>query len=322
MLIDNSAANEFRTCPLLYFENRIAEGTGLEPKSQINEVTPLGLGSRIHELLEEHYQNGRPGLNKVALYPPSPNDALENEADIIMSAYKAKYPVEEFEIVDVERTFKVQLPELCPRCYSKDTREDRLFMVQDVDTYSCKSCIHSWKPRRHIYTGKIDVVFRETGYVMYHPKLSIMDHKSEKRRSNSNHPKKWAATDQASLYLWAASRIYPGEEIGNFYVNILKRPSDKLQEGPIFPDRQRLERTQEQIDIAVRDIVFIADEIERYKSIFGKGLWPANRQACSINGWDCSFYLPHTYGWSEEIRQQKFQAKTPYLKLGDVDIIQ
>ena len=54
MLIDNSAANEFRTCPLMYFEKRVAEGTGLELKPVGNEVTPLDLGSRIHELLEEH----------------------------------------------------------------------------------------------------------------------------------------------------------------------------------------------------------------------------------------------------------------------------
>lgn len=303
MEIDNSAANEFRTCPLLYFENREAEGTGLEPKPSQNEVTPLALGSRIHELLEEHYK-GAP----YPVYHQSSNEALENEADIIMSAYKAKYPIENFEIVDVERTFKVKLPELCPKCYSRAT-------VPYLENRECLQCNHVFSFRGHVYTGKIDVTFHENGL------LNIMDHKSEKRRSNSNHPKKWAATDQASLYLWAASKIYQ-EEIGNLYVNILKRPSDKLQEGPIFPDRQRLERTQEQIDIAVRDIVFIADEIERYKSIFGKGLWPANRQACSINGWDCSFYLPHTYGWSEEIRQQKFQAKTPYLKLGDVDIIQ
>src|SRR6266581_155483 len=98
MLIDNSAANEFRTCPLLYFENRLAEGTGLELKPRLGEVTPLDLGSRIHELLEEWYK----GMLVLPGYPPSPNEALENEAQMIMAAYRAKYPVENFEIVDVE----------------------------------------------------------------------------------------------------------------------------------------------------------------------------------------------------------------------------
>ncbi len=50
MMIDCSAANEFRTCPLLYWENREAEGTGLEPKAQVNEVTPLALGSRLAQV--------------------------------------------------------------------------------------------------------------------------------------------------------------------------------------------------------------------------------------------------------------------------------
>ncbi len=207
------------------------------------------------------------------------------------------------------------LPSLCPQCYQLGEIDSYDEMLKMQWMY-CHKCYTSYIGNRHIYTGKIDVVFRDKDGI-----LNIMDHKSEKRRSNSNHPKKWAATDQASLYLWAASKIYQ-EPIGNFYVNVLKRPSDKLQEGPIFPDRQRLERTQEQIDIAVRDIVFIADEIERYKAIFGKNLWPSNRQNCSINNWDCTFYLPHTFGWSEAIRQEKFQPKTPYLKLGDVNIIQ
>ena len=303
MLIDNSAANEFRTCPLMYVEKRVAEGTGLELKPVGNEVTPLDLGSRIHELLEEHYRGAQ--LYGARL------GALEVEAQMIMEAYKAKYPVEEFEIVDVERTFKVALPELCPACYSTETVE----YPGDRDKV-CQDCGKRFNCRNHIYTGKIDVTFRQNG------KLNIMDHKSEKRRSNSNNPKKWAARDQASLYLWAASKIYPNEEIGNFYVNVLKRPSEKLQEGPIFPDRQRLERTPAQIEIAVRDLVFIADEIERYKAVFGNGLWPSNREECSSGWGECDFYLPHTYGWSEAIRHEKYQPKSEYLNLGGVPIIQ
>jgi hypothetical protein len=308
MLIDNSQANQFRTCPLQWYETNIADGTGLELKPQGNEVAPIDLGSRVHEMLEEHYNAVFPNPpDGYRAYPESPNAALEIEAQMIMAAYKAKYPMEQFEIVDVERTFKVALPRLCPKCY-------RYVHVVGLGGW-CDHCNQQVFPGEHIYTGKIDVTFRENG------RLNIMDHKTERRRSNSNHPKKWAARDQASLYLWAASKIYQ-EEIGSFYVNILKRPSNKLQEGPLFPDRQRLERTQEQIDIAVRDIVIVADEIERYKAIFGNGLWPASRENCSSGWGECDFYLPHTYGWSQEIREQKFQPKTPYLKLGDVQIIQ
>lgn len=306
--IDNSGCNTFRECPLKFFETYLAEGTGLEPKPQGNEVTPLDLGSRVHELQEEYY-NELKGTS-ITPYPESPNGALEIEAQMIMAAYKAKYPMEQFEIVDVERTFRIALPELCPDCYSKNT----VWYPGDRDK-QCQDCGKRFNCRNHIYTGKIDVTFRENG------KLNIMDHKTEKRRSNSNHPKKWAARDQASLYLWAASKIY-NEEIGNFYVNILKRPSDKLQEGPIFPERQRLERTPEQIEIAIRDLVFIADEIERYKSIFGNGLWPSNKEACSSGYGECEYYLPHLYGWSDAIRQEKYQTKTPYLHLEGVPILQ
>lgn len=304
MEIDNSAANEFRTCPLFYYQGRLKEGAGLELKPRPGEIGPYDLGTRIHELLEEHY-SGR------EQYPASTNEALEIEAQMIIAAYKAKYPQEGFEIVDVERTFRIQLPVYCQSCYRP--------ACQKVDGWYCEKCVDPFQhhtPYSHVYTGKIDLTFRENG------KLNIMDAKSQKPRSSSNHPKKWAAKDQASLYLWAAEKIY-GEEIGNFYVNVLQRPSGKLQEGPVFPERQRLERTKDQIEIAVRNIVIEADNIERYQRIFGDAEWPSNKEACTKGTWgDCEFYLPCTYGWDPLIREQKYQPKTPYLNLGGVPILQ
>ena len=310
MEIDNSACNEFRVCPLMYYEGRLAEETGLELKPAGNEVVPMDLGSRVHELLEEYYVEIS-GIPYPHPYEPSPNEALEQEAQLIIAAYGAKYPQEDFEIVDVERTFRVQLPNLCPTCY----KEGRLPEDIGPQLACCDSCDRMFRASRHIYTGKIDLTFRKDG------KLNIMDHKTEKRGGRGNDPKKWAARDQASLYLWAASKLYPNEEIGNFYVNVLRRPSEKQQEGPVFPERQPLERTKDQLEIAVRDLVVVADDIERYKKIFGDNLWPSNREAC-IHFGECQFYLPHLYGWDPLIREQKYQAKTSYLKLGGVDIIQ
>lgn len=280
MEIDGSAASAFRTCPLLYYEQYV-RGVELKPKG--NEVTPLTLGSRVHELLEEYYCElaGNPRVP----YPASDNPALELEAEIIMAGYKAKYPQDEGVTVDVERSFRVALPS-----------------------------------GRNVLTGKIDRTFTLDGV------LNIMDHKTQNRRSNSNHPKKWAAKDQASLYLWAARKIY-GDAIdpaqSRFHVNVLVRPSEKLQEPPIFPERQALERTEEQIKIAVRDIDFIADEIERYKALFGDDVWPANHEECTEGNWgDCDFYQPHTYGWSDELLQHRYQPKQEYLHLAGVPILQ
>lgn len=310
MEIDNSAANEFRTCPYFYKEGRVTEEIGLEQVPHFGEVAPLAVGKRLHELLEEYYSDlqGTP----IIPYPESENAALETESEIIISAYRAKYPREDFEIVDVERPFRVELPTFCPLCYHQVLMEPGMVSVW------CTVCNKLVFPGRHVYTGKIDVVFRIPGL----EGLDIMDHKSEKRRSNSNRPQKWAARDQASLYLWAARAIYKPEKINRFHVNVLKRPSDKLQEPPIFPERQVLERTQEQIEIAVRDLVVIADTIERYKEIFKDGVWPSNREECDSGWGQCPFYLPHTYGWSQSIRDEKYQLRTPYLKLGDVPIIQ
>jgi hypothetical protein len=278
MEIDHSAASLFRTCPLKYFYSYLAEGTGLQLKPTPGSIGPYEVGGRTHELLEEYYSELRG--TPIPAYPEHPNPAVENECQIINAAYRAKYPIENFEIVDVERSFRVQLPN-----------------------------------SNHIYTGKLDIVFRDEHG------LNIMDHKTERRRGTSNHPKKWAARDQATLYLWAAERIY-GEPIQNFYVNVLTRPSEKLREGPIFPERQRLERTAEQIQIALRDITHVADQIEQHVRTFGDNLWPANREECTQGTWgDCEFYLPDTYGWSDEIRKQKYEPKEDYQKLGGIPII-
>lgn len=280
MEIDNSAANEFRTCPLLYFNKRILEGDGIEPKPT-EGVTPLALGSRIHQLLEQHYKGMIPG-HKVPVYEPSPNEKLEIEAQMIMEAYKAHYPQEDFEVIDVERTFKVKLPN-----------------------------------SEHVLTGMMDVVFRNPENGM----LNILDHKSEKRASRSNSPQRWAADDQASLYLWAAEIIY-GEPIERFTVNVLKRPSPAFQEPPTFPERQKLERTKEQLAKAVRDIAITADQIEEYTKRFEKEEWPSWKKSC-VQGWGlCDFYLPCTYSWSADIREQKYQKRTPYLHLDGIPILQ
>lgn len=267
ILIDNSAANAFRTCPWLYKEQYLTEGTGLQHKPYPGEdYNSLQFGTRMHELEEEHYK-------KVQLYDSSSIEALEIEAQLVMEAYKAHYPEEAFTVVDVENTFRVPLPN-----------------------------------SHHFYVGKLDLVIKPDPDVNL---VDIMDHKTQQRSSKNNSPVKWAMRDQATLYLWAAAQLYPQFKIGNFWVNILIRPSEKMVKGPSF-DRQKLERTPWQIETAVRDITMVADQIEAFKAKYGDGIWPANRENCYTWG-QCEFYQPHLYGWSESIREEKYEPKTPYL---------
>jgi len=304
MEIDNSAANAFRECPTLYFNSFCKEETGLDLiPYEDGEPRPLEVGDRGHQVFEEHYKG-------VELYPPYPNEAVENEVQVILAAYKNHYPVENFKLLDVERTIKVALPPMCPQCYGTQ------FWVAPSGLKLCEACDFS-EMSEHIYTGKMDLVT-----VTPEGKLEIIDHKFEKRSAKSNLPQKWAARDQATLYVWAASKIYgfKPEDI-NFTVNVIRRPSPKGQVAAEFPPRQRLERTEKQIRKAVRDISIIACDIERYHIIFEEGDWPDNREHCLTWG-QCTFYLPCTYGWSESIRKEKYEAKKPYLHLGGVPIIQ
>lgn len=315
MEIDNSASQAFRRCPWEYaesYENQLE----LKPSLR-NEVGPLDIGKRVHELLEVYYKFIQFELSEEKLklyygdgwYEPSANEALENEAQVIMAAYKQYYPVEDFTVVDVERSFKVALPRVCLKC----GQQIATYRDKDYEFY-CIACDMRALEEEHIYTGKIDLCVR-----MPSGTLAIFDHKTEKRTSRNNAPQKWAARDQASLYLWAARAIY-GEPIANFYVNVLRRPDAK--NSPEFPERQKLERTPTQISTAVRDITLVANEITRYKEQFGDGQWPANRENCVGAFGQCPYYVPHLHGWSDEIRRVSYQAKTPYLELGGVQVIQ
>jgi len=305
--IDNSKASCFRECAWKYFEQYERNGTGIELiPIEAEGYSSLDYGGRVHERLEEYYKG-------ILKYPPHQNEILETEAEIMMQAYQARYPEAVLDIVDVERTFKVGLPDLCPECYIGIG----VFKLDSGAYLVCPECGHMFLPWRHVLIGKIDLVLRNA-----EGKLDIWDHKTEKRGAKSNLPQKWGARDQASLYLWAAERIYK-EAIGNFYVNVLTRQSEKGQIGPSFPaERQKLERNQRAIDIAIRDIVVVADEIERYKRIFKDGEWPSNREMCYTWGF-CPFYQVHRYGEDPSlIIENRYQPKKEYLQLGGVPIIQ
>lgn len=160
----------------------------------------------------------------------------------------------------------------------------------------------------HNFIGKMDLVYLEDG------KVNILDHKFQTRSAKSNVPQKWAARDQATLYLWAAYELY-GLPVGNFYVNAVTRPSEKGLVPPTYPDRQKLERTPTQISQAVRDLIYVADQITYMREKFGTEPWPANRENCY--GWGpCEFYQMHT--WGEDVSviiNEKYQPKTPYLEV-------
>ncbi len=278
MEIDHSAASAFRECPYKYYEQYMRNGTGIERiKPKDEPYGPLALGSRVHELLEEHHLFW-PGVVK---YLPSVDEALEAESQWIMAAYRKQYPEEDFEVLDVERVFRVQLPN-----------------------------------SEHILTGKMDLFVQMLDSGLYR----IMDHKTEKRGSKSNTPQKWAARDQASLYLWAAAKIY-GEPIDRFVVNVLTRPSPAGQIGPTFPERQLLERSEHQIEIAIRDIIWTADDIERTRKVFGKGEWPSDREKCIGAFGQCPYYEIHTYGVSDELLAHHYEPKQPYLQIEGVKLI-
>jgi PD-(D/E)XK nuclease superfamily protein len=156
---------------------------------------------------------------------------------------------------------------------------------------------------RHELAFKIDLLTREEGG------LAITDYKTEKRGGQFNTPESWAARSQVALYQWAAERHY-GEPVVALYLDVTTRSSPKGQELPLFT-RQRLVRTSAQREAAVRNIIWVADQIE---SMRVSGFWPSNTEKCR-DGWRrCDYYQLHVIGRTDG-NLQLYQPAKPYLDL-------
>ena len=158
------------------------------------------------------------------------------------------------------------------------------------------------------YTGKIDWAIRDQ-----EKRLGIADHKTEKRGGKGNLPQAWAARDQVSLYKRAAEILY-NEPVHFILINVLTRRSPKGQEPPTFR-RDVLQRSEEQVQKAVDDLVYVAGQVEKCRADYGvSGSWPQNRENCHNGMWGCEYYGIHIFGRSEETLSQ-YQPTKPYLDL-------
>ena len=277
LIIDHSRAKLFWKCPYAYYERYVLN---IEPNW---ERTAIDYGSRMHELLAEHY--GAPAGGACL-----ENAELEDEAQAMLAAYRAHYPAEDFEVVEVEQTHQVALPCNC---------DDR-------------HCEHQVDPENfplHTYVYKQDLLVRQGG------RLRVLDHKTESRSSRSNLPEAWASRPQPSLYQWAMRQRNHDAEIGAVIINILTRQSPKGREAPTFR-REEPPRTREQEDAAVRWLVHTADAIEACER---SGYWPDNRNNCVEGNFRCDYFALHNdHGPNADldlVREIHYRPAKEYLDL-------
>lgn len=296
MDIDNSKFVKFFECPLKYFE-RYEQNLELD----WSKIAPGAreFGTRMHQIFEEYYKDmaGTP----IPPYPPLENEAVEAETELTFQTYLNHYPGEQLQVVDVERTFQVPLPTCGHLTVGEYIDNDGIHVV------CCTTC---GAPVVHSYCGKFDLVIvdAESG------KLEVWDHKTEGRRSFTNDPEAWAMRTQATLYLWAARQLYKGPFRG-LIINRIRRQSDKGQKPPEF-FRQRLERSDEQIRLAVRDLGIVTNQIEEYRRKFANDVWPANRNLCKSGFYGCEYYKLHAPDAARDLVILKdYRQAEPYLDL-------
>jgi hypothetical protein len=164
----------------------------------------------------------------------------------------------------------------------------------------------------HVYTGKRDLDLR-----LPDGRLAILDHKTEKRGSKNNLPLAWIVNTQASLYNWALRQAYPGEPVAYFIVDVLTRQSPAGREPATFR-RDYIERTDAQIEDALRNLIYIADQIEEGEKRF-TDWWPANRKNCVMNNWKCDYFALCHYG-QDESTLRLYQPAKSYLEAAHANV--
>lgn len=273
-------------------------GNNLEPRG---DRPALDFGTRMHQLLEVRHRGSMQleVLPMVADFPPLPDIGLESEAQLTFAAYEAHYPTEPFDVVSVEEYFEVPVGR-CKNCAfwgEKGKWEAR---------EPCE-CHYNSPSYNHTYCGEFDAIvrMRESG------RLRLFETKTEARNSKANLPASWQQKTQVSLYLFAAQQIY-GEEFEGILLNVITRQSPAGREPPIFR-RDLLERTRGQQTEAIKNLVWIADNIEACKKA---DFFPANRNECiGRYGFSCEYLFLHQNEGrpTEELIQLKFQTAKEYL---------
>lgn len=232
------------------------------------ETDAMKFGTRFHERIQALYEGlSARGVGYVPWKPKSLDPQIEADVLAMFEAYRSAYPQEPFEVVACEQVFEISIPD-----------------------------------STHTYTGRLDVVVRDkaTG------RLQIMETKTEKAGSKRNSPKAWTVRTQASLYVWAAQKIY-SEPIDTVLLNVATKPSPKGQSSPSFR-RDTLYRSPQQIADALKDLQYVAGQID---ALSGKE-FPANRNNCTSDfGWDCEFRDLHNVGRSQELLDTFVQIE-PY----------
>lgn len=280
MRIDSSQFRAFCNCPRQWqevYRNRVQRKPTGDGKD---------FGKAVHERLEDHFVEQ--GRNSQSLRPEyiqlergsraSSEAAFGSEVDEMMAAYAAHYPTEEFEVIDVERSYVLNLPN-----------------------------------SSHEASGKLDAVVRANSSATTYQvgKLYVLEHKSEKRGSSENDPEGWASRPQVSIYQWAGEQLY-GESIEGAIIDVLTRRSPGKRLPPTFR-RYTASRTAEQIREVLASLDWAATTIEAMAAKYGDDPWPANFNACKRGYFRCDFFAPHIYGWTPEMRAKDFMEAEDYL---------
>lgn len=298
MQIDNSSMEVFTTC------DRAAEYKLLYAR-EAGSHSALRYGSAIHEGLEFWYKSNRDphddtlweGMVEAASQPfaDAPTQLgdwrnLDRCVDTL-SKYRAKYPTEPFEILEVNGIKQVELPFSLPMGVIELSGEPTSYTFEQI--VDPTTWPDTWEPMSkvaikelHVYwTGKMDVAINMDN------KLWIMDHKTSSiagssKKPNPNYFKEFELSQQTIGYAWAGQQIY-GEEVAGLLVNVLVGRRPTKTGIPTDFIRQRLYYRQDQISEWRTDVLTL---ISDFASNLERSFFPRKTKWCVGKYGTCPYF--------------------------------
>lgn len=214
LLIDNSGYENITTCP------RQAEYYLLNKRERNSDRSALKFGGILHEILDVRYRNSgrsidektkaemlQTTLKAFETYTPEEGDHRNYDmaVDFILE-YCNAYPIESFDVVDINNRAAIEIPFAHPLF---DYEINRTILVREMDGNIHERFVGVI---RVIWQGRLDLILR-TGM----NELYMMDHKSTSMMGPS-YFKEFEMSSQFKGYSWAMEQLL-GQPVRGCIIN-------------------------------------------------------------------------------------------------------
>lgn len=336
MIIDYSQYSKFNFCPWAWYENYVNQRS--KPRIG-QRRDPLCLGSLVHNGLDNFAKTGKPTIDEATVLENSPTPETYQLAILLVQGYLKRYPAEQWPVERAEQPLRFPLWNPDYSVPKENVLEglaklDGYFYVPEDTTiesglegytltltrgwwakeYKTKAAsrdraewIKEWQTKRQAdfqmlalqeylrtaVTKEGDPLQQEMNINVQGVLVCVLE------KPHEYIPKRKCAGCKNSYELMAF--IPKAEGFMCPVCGVVQKLNPYVPKVPKEPDYFRITvtRSAEQLEIAKREILHVAEEMEMMRS-GGMSTALPNRDACvnNVHHRECEYHAPHTYGGS------------------------